>query len=442
MKIKILKFCLLACCVMLSAVFEPSRGFAEKVPLYSTTLEPAQLDLGFSQRFRYEYLDEFNIKKYGTGHDDSVLLSRTRLYLRYTINQGPQLYLEGQDSRFWFSDDIRKGDYIQKCPYYNEFDLRQAYLDWRKIAGTPFGFKAGRQTIGYGDDRIFGPGNWGNVGRHLWDAAILFWEQKIIKLDLIYGQKILYDWNSFDDDHVDYQAFGAYAQTKPVPGLDMDFFYVLKENKDNNSGDDELTVQTAGIYAKSKFKGADGNISAAYQFGDNANKDISAYMIHAEAGYTVPCRFTPRFSAAFTIGSGDNDPDDNDYGTYDGVFGAVAKYYGRMNLFSGSNLKDSQVGLAVKPYKGISCCIDYHWFRLAEEKDAWYYCNNKVVRQDKTGAAGSDLGEEIDFTVKYKLNPNFELMAGYACFFPGEFVENTGSAEDAHWAFTQVMVSY
>ncbi|WP_207678602.1 alginate export family protein [Desulfonema magnum] len=398
--------------------------------------------MGINQRFRYEYLDEFNIKKYGTGHDDNVLLSRTQPYLRYTISRGPSVFLQGQDSRFWFSDDIDKEDYIQGCPYYNEFDLHQAYLEWRTIAETPFGFKAGRQSVGYGDTRIFGPGGWGNVGRHLWDAGIVYYETKNIKFDFIYGKKIFYDWDRFDEDHYDYHAYGMYVQTKPLTDHTLDFFYAVKDSDSGISEDDEFTVQTAGFYGKGKWHQFDYNATAAYQFGDDGKDDIAAYMMHAEVGFTTALRFKPRLAAGYTIGSGDEDPNDDDQGTYDGVFGGVAKYYGRMNLFSGSNLTNWQTSIAVKLYKGFSICVDYHWFRLAEKKDAWYYCNNKVMRKDETGDSGSDLGEELDMVCKYKINSHLKLMAGYACFFPGYFVENTGTAEDAHWAFTQVIFSF
>ncbi len=35
------------------------------------------------------------------------------------------------------------------------------------------GLKAGRQSVSYADNRVFGPGNWGNVGRYWWDVVKL-----------------------------------------------------------------------------------------------------------------------------------------------------------------------------------------------------------------------------------------------------------------------------
>ena len=36
--------------------------------------------------------------------------------------------------------------------------------------------------------------------------------------------------------------------------------------------------------------------------------------------------------------------------------------------------------------------------------------------------------------------PRIGLMAGCAGFYPGEFVEKTGSHEDAYWAFGQIEI--
>jgi hypothetical protein len=185
----------------------------------------------------------------------------------------------------------------------------------------------------------------------------------------------------------------------------------------------------------------DYTLTAACQFGNFGKDDIRAYGLATEAGYTFSCRMKPRIAAAVTYASGDEDPSDGDHNTFDGVFGAVDKFYGRMNLFSWMNLVDWQTGLSITPVKGVNVSLDYHWFRLAEKKDAWYYCNGKKMRWDKRGASGSTLGEELDLICKYRVNTWLELMAGYGIFFPGAFVENTGTHENAQWFFTQLQLN-
>jgi hypothetical protein len=146
----------------------------------------------------------------------------------------------------------------------------------------------------------------------------------------------------------------------------------------------------------------------------------------------------PRIGAEFSYGSGDEDPADGEYGTFDGLFGAVAPYYGRMNMFSLRNLEDYQVSLSAKPVKKVNLSFNYHYLRLAEEKDGWYYCNKKVQRRDPTGQSGNGLGHEIDLLAKWNVNKNLELFGGYAHFFPETFIDNTGISDDADWFFMQV----
>lgn len=47
--------------------------------------------------------------------------------------------------------------------------------------------------------------------------------------------------------------------------------------------------------------------------------------------------------------------------------------------------------------------------------------------------ADKEVGQELDFTVRYDHSDNLEFMAGYSHFFNGDFLNNTGPADDADW---------
>ncbi|VBB45461.1 conserved hypothetical protein [uncultured Desulfatiglans sp.] len=406
-------------------------------------LGPGKLDLSANVRFRYEYMDQFNIQTYGTGRDDEVLLTRVRINLGYRLPQKAMFFVQLQDARFFLSD-LDKDDFGRSCPYLNELDLRQAFMEWREIGKSPLGFKVGRQAIKYGDNRIFGPGDWGNVGRYTWDAGKLLWQSKSVDVDVFAGERIFYLKDEFDDEHYPYKAYAAYAQIKAVPDNKLDLFYVVKYDSDETtkgeSGLGDLLVQTVGFYAKGKWNRLDYASTFAYQFGDYGQDSVRAFGFNVEGGYTFPAPWKPRLAAALSYASGDDDPKDGRHGTFDGVFGAIDLYYGRMNLFSWMNLVDLQVGVGVKPAEKMKLSLDYHHFRLAEDRDAWYYCTGKKMRWDPTGSSGSELGDEIDLIWKYQVCPRIGLMAGCAGFYPGEFVEKTGSHEDAYWAFGQIEI--
>lgn len=87
------------------------------------------------------------------------------------------------------------------------------------------------------------------------------------------------------------------------------------------------------------------------------------------------------------------------------------------------------------------CDTNYHIFRLAQDKDAWY-STGPAYRRDKTGKSGSDVGDEIDFTIYFSVTENLNLRAGYAHFFPGDFVQNTGPHGSADWVHFQWLYAF
>jgi len=433
----------------------PADGLSGEAPQQSF---PDVLFSG-NLRLRYEHKDNFNIKRYGIDSSDDFLLTRLRLNADLLLREDFHAFAQLQDSRIFFGD-LNRHDFDRKCPHENRIDLRQAYIEHKSLGGGPFGLKLGRQAISYGDNRIWGPGNWGNAGRYTWDAAKLYYYTDFVHLDAIAGEHIFYDATKFDGYHYDYQVYGLYAQLPRTKAANFDLFYVLKRDHHDHtageSGISDLKRHTVGTYVKGKFGETDAgtfdyNGTAAYQFGDHGKDTVKAYAAVGEMGYTFKRRFTPRLYAACSYASGDSDPDDGDNGTFDGVNGAVDKLYGRINFFSFKNLIDYQCGLSINPSKKSKLSVDYHLFQLARSKDAWYWSNCKNQLRDNTGASGRSLGQEVDFIAKWQvpLSPSMkktikklELLAGYSYFIPGRFVENKGSGGDANWAFLQMALFF
>ncbi|MEW5692388.1 MAG: alginate export family protein [Candidatus Hydrogenedentota bacterium] len=379
-----------------------------------------KLDIGSSLRLRYQSQHNFNIKKYGQTCDD-FFEERFRLELNFKLGNNKRMFIQLQDAHVENLNFTVEDFYPPYSPYENPFDLRQAFIEYQNIANTPLGIKLGRQTIFYGDNRIFGPGEWGNVGRYFWDAAkIIYDDLNYLKMDMFIAQQVMSKPHESDTKKSDLTVYGLYSTIKIFnPAIDL--FYVLKKNDKT-----KLKCSTLGT----RF---DGNLSMlfysgtfAYQFGDKNEDDIDAWGYNAKIGYLIPRLWLSELGVEYSYASGDDDPKDGNYKTFDGVLGAIDMYYGRMAFFSWMNLKDYQINLDTKPTRKLSTTLQYHWFKLAESKDAWYYGNGKPQRQDKTGKAGSFLGKEILLAVKYVFNKHFNIFTGYCYFFPGEFIKNTG----------------
>lgn len=406
------------------------------------------LDIGGNLRYRYEHQDNFNIKRYGDPvlDQDDFVLQRFRLDFNLRYQENSRVFVQLQDARP-YGINFGKDDFVLGCPYWNYLDVRQAYVERMPDERSPLGFRIGRQAIFYRDTRVWGPGEWGNVGRYTWDAAKLILDVPVAQVDFIFGDRIKYDPNSFDIDHYNFHAYAVYAKLKELP-FQLDLFWIKKDTyRDyliSSSGlTADINIDTFGFFVDGKFWDQwDYRGMFAGTFGKRDAATVEAYGANARLGYTFDVPWQPRIAGEFSYGSGDPDPGSGRYRTFDGLFGAIDSKYGWMNIFAWRNLQDYQVTLTAKPTDAIDLLLDYHFFRLDKAQDAWYYGNGRPQRQDPTGAAGNELGHEIDLIVKYRWSDHCRLRFGYSHFFPGAFIQRTGPSPDADWAYAQWMYEF
>ena len=186
----------------------------------------------------------------------------------------------------------------------------------------------------------------------------------------------------------------------------------------------------------------DYDFTFVWQTGERGNDNIDAYGYHLLVGYKFKTAPWPlRVSTEFSYSSGDDDPTDGNCGTFDAMFGARDKMYGRMNLMHWKNLQDFQLNLEFKPFKSLGFKTELHKFWLAKKKDAWY--QNKKFYRDKTGKSGYELGTEFDIVGKY-ITPfkGLGVQFGYGHFWPGEFVETVAGDVEADWCFIQFQYKF
>ena len=415
-------------------------------PLKNLEVGPGKLDIGLNVRTRYEYLDNFSILHYGTGADDDVLLLRTRLSADYRFTEQAHTFIEFQDARYCLNR-LTLADFGRSSSYFDEFELRQAYLEWKHIGESPLGVKLGRQILLYGDRRVFAPAEWGNVGNYWWDAAKFYYDTDAVQVDAFYAQRVLSEPKDWNFDYWPYHVGAVYARVKQLP-VTLDAFYVVKHDWSGSvrgeSGLGDEQRHTFGLFSERPVgNGWDYGLFAAGQVGEYGRDEIRAFGVIARGGYTFKTAWSPRVGFEFNYASGDRDPNDGVTGTFDGIFGAMDIPYGWMNVVSWKNLADYVLNFNVQPARSLKLGVDYHCFRLAQARDAWYWVSGKPERRDPTGQAGQDLGHEVDVIARWQVNKELELIFGYARFFVGDFVRNTpGNHQDANWAFAQLTYDF
>jgi hypothetical protein len=408
---------------------------------------PLVLDFGGQSRLRFEYDDEFALKGYAPGHDDQLLLERVRLDLSARYGDDLRLFLQLQDAHA-FLTQFGPADFSTSSPIDDTLDIRQLYAESLKIHGSPFGFRIGRQQISYDDQRVFGPGNWGNTGRFAWDAAMLKIDTTRAETDVWLGKYLTYQTHAWPNRPVgDFLTLVTYSRIKKLP-FRLDVFYVLKDDDSGKvageSGTGNLLSHTVGFQAEGRaFHLFDAAATFAAQFGKYGRDRLRAAGGSGSLGVTAPTPWKPRLRAQLTWGSGDADPNDGNHGTFDGVYGGRDIYfYGYLNLFFWANLWDAELDFSVQPSSRATAYIEYHHFRLAEPRDAWYSTGLQAVRRDPTGRSGTDLGGELDFRVVWALSKHIELMGGCGRFMAGSYVKSTGPSAPATWFFSQAVYSW
>ena len=416
-------------------------------PLKNIPLGPGTLDIDLQFRTRYEHSNDFNIRRYNQDEHDELLMMRTWLGFDYTFAEEAHAYVMFQDARSYLSDLYRE-QFPLTSPYFDQADVRRAYVEMKHIGGSPLGFKIGRQAWAYGDKRLIGPSNWGNVGGFWWDAAKVYVDTDPVQVDLFFGQRVIREQIRWDNRHFDYDAWGAWAHLKKLP-CTLDLFYIMRYDDhggvrgERTTGD--IRRHTVGVYGAGTFaKNWDWQGTLAAQFGIQGGDDVEAYAANARLGYTwLDCPWKPRVAGEFSYASGDRDPADGDNNTFDNLYTSPTICYGRMNLFSFQNLLDYQATFEVKPAKGVKFWIDYHYFTLASDRDAWYWFNMTPQRRDRTGNSGHELGQEVDILLQWNVSKNLDIFTGYAFFFPGSFIRNTaGGDDDANWGFFQFVYKF
>jgi hypothetical protein len=61
----------------------------------------------------------------------------------------------------------------------------------------------------------------------------------------------------------------------------------------------------------------------------------------------------------------------------------------------------------------------------------------RVLRRDAAGLSGKALGNEFNLRISWQPEKNLDLLIGWGCFSPSEYVEKTGTADAASGYFLQ-----
>jgi len=328
-------------------------------------------------------------------------------------------------------------------------DLQQLFFDLRVCGGAerPVILRVGRQDLQYGAQRYVSPLDWASTRRRF-DAVKLFWTYPDWKVDMFYAKPVVVQRRQHDRFNEDFDFYGLYVTYTGIPrhGLDLYAFAVdntgAPVNPNGNAGD--KSTYTVGSRFWGKTAGFDYEAELAGQWGHWAGDTVQTWSVSATGGYTFPnlaCK--PRIGLGFDWASGDDNPTDGKVGTADQLFPLGHKYLGYMDLIGRQNITAARVDLTawIVP-NSVKGAIAYHAFWLSDPEDALYHAGGGVVRRDATGSSGREVGQELDLTVKWKLDVHSSVLVGYSHFWDDNFITNTGPSEDPDFFYVQYQLKF
>jgi len=388
----------------------------------------AEFNYGGQIRLRFESFENMNEKYYGTkprvGESrDAYLMTRVRLGATYRFNDNWSAKLSMQDSRVidwgFKSDDWYNREFSQvNSTQTDSFELGKTYLEYKNSNVT---VTVGRQSISYGDARVFGPGEWKNSGKWIWDAIKVSLKDGENFLDFFYGATMLHDPDDFSLNHRHgYYGGGVYGHYTYKDSAAIEPIFAYKTNDRKN----ELYNSLKNFYAGARIYDSDlknffYDMTYIKSFGDytkvtDEKVSIDAQGYHIDGGYNFKSLVT-KVGLGYSYASGD-DPNTKERETFDAVFGASDKYYGRLNLVQWNNLKDYELFAFLAPLPKTGIKIEYHRFYADEQSNKWMSYTIASMQNDH-------YGDEIDIFTTYGYSKNINLLFGVGYFMSGSYIK-------------------
>jgi Alginate export len=406
-------------------------------------------------------------------NDDAWLLNRFRLGLAVKPSSWLKLYAQTQDAREAGSDRANIPG-VRGAEGDDVFDLRQLSIFIGDPKHFPLTLSVGRQLLTYGDSRLVADSKWSNFGRSF-NAVKLRYEEREFWIETFIARPVQIKRHDFNDSDAADNFGGIYISTTLVPKQTTDVYLFYRDKHDNqpdldptNKLDPDGTwngpaarFATVGARVKSKpgeWSGWDYTGEIAFEAGDiwvsnrqSTRLNLSAFALHASGGYTAEqWSWKPRVGLEYDFASGDDNPRDQDFHSFQNLFPSNHEKYGFMDEFSWRNLHDARLQISAKPVNKLDLELDYHAFWLATTEDFWYRSNGISALRTKTPAgldvrtigAGNFAGHEIDLTASYELTKNIRVHIGYSHFLAGDYLSDTGPHSDADFAYFMTTFSY
>jgi hypothetical protein len=354
------------------------------------------------------------------GESNKMITQRTRVNVDAKIDEKTSAYVSLENSRNWGSSGPAFANTAA-----DSVGVYQGYVLLNNLFDQPLLFKAGRQKIALGNQRLVGANDWG--AGQTFDGWILGYNTEPVAVNLFSVTGV--DRNSTSHE-TNGMGNGIYATIKSIPVTGIDLYAI--QLKDVSNFDENFI--TYGARVNGAAMNIDWDAEFALQSGDS-DLDVKkkANALWLLAGYTLPEVAKLRIGAEYDMLSGSKynalaTDDDKAFNHLFPTKHAVSQQhsvYGITDLLEGAltaghpGLQAYSVNVSAEPVDGLKLLAEYWNFSSAED-----YAPGMTA-----------IGSEMNLQVWYGISKSTSLHAYYAAFTPNsdltETMSGAGAANDA-----------
>lgn len=383
------------------------------------------LSLGGEWRERFEATDNPTYGLAGLDHD-SVLTQRLMLSGDLHIGDEFRTFVQLGSHLAWG----RSG--FEPLTDRDKLDLQQAFFDLNlaPTEGSTGTMRIGRQEIFLGSGRYVNAREGPNV-RRSFDGARAMLRSQSVNLDAFWTRPVALEKGVFDDEWSENDAFwGLYATVPIDPDVKFDLYYYgfEKEFSAYNAGAGDERRHTLGARIWGAKRSFDYDTEALFQFGEFENKDIRAWAISSNIGFTfqdLPLR--PRIGIKLGAESGDGDPDDGRIETFNPLFPNNG-YFSEAAIGAPMNDLDVQPNITLQLADGLNLRFAWDSFWREQTEDAVYGPGLMPIR-GTAGGGESYVGYLVTTHLQWQPDRHLELNADYTHFEAGGAIKEAGGKD-------------
>lgn len=371
--------------------------------------------------------------------DNNYGLYRARLYSDVWYRDEVRFFVEGiYAGSAWQDVDPMSTDR-------NQGDFQNLFLEVKafEFGDRPVYVRVGRQELLFGSQRLISTLDWANT-RRTFQGARAYRTSEKFDVDLFWANPVLPQAFQLDSVDNNVNFAGVWTTYKPRKGTTLDLYYLFIDNTspvaEGAFGDRSgYHAHTLGSRYAGDREGVLWDFEAMLQLGEWANQDLVAGATTAGLGYHWRCAaWNPQAWVYYDWASGDASPGQGGTrSTFQQLFPFGHYYFGYLDLVGRKNIHDVSAQFVCYPENWITALAQVHRFWLADASDALYNAAGQVIREDRSGRAGQDVGTEIDLVLSLHVTAHADLLLGWSKLFRGSFIDRSGPAVSPELLYAQ-----